>query len=336
MIYLYKIALIPTYEPDEHLIKLVKDLKKNNYIVIIVNDGSDSSYNHVFSQIEDATILGYKINHGKGYALKYGLKYIKENYPEFIVVTLDSDGQHTVKDANKLYDYILNNPNDLVLGKRLRSSKTPLRSRIGNSITKLIYYITTGVRIYDTQTGLRSFSNSLVNLMLKIPGNRFEYEMNVLLICPINCVKIHEIEIETIYIDNNSKSHFKTIKDSIKIYKQILIFSLSSIISFIIDYILFILFNIIFNKTIISNILARLISATFNYSFNKEIVFKSKKNHLKAALEYILLASVILFLNVVVLQLLLSIGINKYIAKILTEMILFIFSWFIQKKVIFK
>jgi hypothetical protein len=82
--------------------------------------------------------------------------------------------------------------------------------------------------VYDTQSGLRAFSNKLVPLMLEIEGNRFEYEMNVLLECSSKKIKITEIEIETIYIDNNSHSHFRTIKDSLKIYKNIIKFLTSS------------------------------------------------------------------------------------------------------------
>ena len=57
--------------------------------------------------------------------------------------------------------------------------------------------------------------------MLEIEGERFEYEMNVLLTCSTKKIKITEIQIDTIYIENNSGSHFNSVKDSIKIYKEI-------------------------------------------------------------------------------------------------------------------
>ncbi len=233
------IILIPAYEPDNKLIKLLRSIKdKNNEAdIIVVNDGSNSKYDEIFNLSKRyATVLAYEENHGKGYALKYGLTYIKIHYKDnYFIVTMDCDLQHTIEDAMKLVNYLKANKNTLVLGKRIRSGKTPLRSRLGNSITKFIFYITTGLNIYDTQTGLRVFSSELIDYMLEIEGDRYEYEMNVLLNLRKNNIKVKEIEIETIYIDNNSGSHFNTIKDSFKIYKEILKFSLSSLISFLID-----------------------------------------------------------------------------------------------------
>lgn len=146
-------------------------------------------------------------------------KNIKKDY---VVITVDCDGQHSVSDTLNLLNVCEKNPKDLILGKRLREGKIPLRSRLGNAITRFIYRITTGLDVYDTQTGLRAFSKTLVPFMLDIEGDRFEYEMNVLLNCPKNKIKIREVEIKTIYINNNSGSHFNPLKDSFEIYKEIL------------------------------------------------------------------------------------------------------------------
>ena len=248
---------------------------------------------------------------------------------------MDSDGQHKIEDAKKLADYIINNPKTLAIGMRKRGNNVPIRSKVGNSITKFIYYITTGLNIYDTQSGLRVFTNDLIDTFININGERFEYEMNVLLYCAKNNIEMKEIPIETIYIENNKHSHFKTFKDSFLIYKEILKFSLSSIISFIIDYSLFIILLFILNSIIISNIIARIISASTNYYLNKTIVFNNKNN--KSIVSYIILAIIILILNTLILNLLITkLLINKFIAKIITETILFILSFTIQKKIIFK
>ncbi len=329
-----KIVLIPSLEPDNKLIKLVDELINNQLEVVVINDGSSTRYNPIFNQIkEKAMVLEYETNKGKGYALKYGLKYIKEHYQDYIVVTMDSDGQHTVKDAIKLEKYIEKHPKELVLGKRLRSKDIPLRSRIGNGITKFIYNLVTGLNIYDTQTGLRAFSNYLTDYLLEVEGDRFEYEMNVLLYSRREQIKITEIEIETIYIDNNSSSHFHKIKDSYKIYKEIIKFSLSSIISFIIDYILYLVFVLTIKNITISNVAARFLSGTFNYIINKNIVFKSKQKNTIG--KYILLALTILILNTILLNSLVYLGINSLLAKLIVEAVLFILSWTIQKKNIF-
>ena len=218
------IVLIPSYEPDNILITLVNNLSKENMEIVVVDDGSGLEYKNIFDKCEKkANVISYEKNEGKGYALKTGLKFIKDNYTEpYIIVTMDSDGQHTITDTKRLINEIKENEKILILGKRTRNEKIPFRSKLGNSITKVIYKLTTGLDVYDTQTGLRAFSNILIDYLLEIEGNRFEYEMNVLLKCAIDKVKIKEVEISTIYINNNSGTHFNAIKDSYRIYKDII------------------------------------------------------------------------------------------------------------------
>lgn len=218
------IILIPSYEPDDKLIHLVEELSKEELDIIIVDDGSGSDYKKIFESCKKySKIISYETNKGKGYALKTGLKYIKEKYKEpYIVATMDSDGQHRVEDAKKLMKACSKNKDILYLGKRIRSKKTPIRSRIGNSITRFIYKKVAGLDIYDTQTGLRAFSDNLIDKLLNVSGSRFEYEMNVLLEFAREKIKMKEIKIETIYIDNNSGTHFNGIKDSYRIYKDII------------------------------------------------------------------------------------------------------------------
>ena len=318
-----KVALVPSYEPDENLKRVVDDLLRNNFEVVVVNDGSSKEYDKYFNI--KAKVISYSNNRGKGYALKIGLKYINENYKNYIVVTMDSDGQHTVEDAIKLCNYVEDNPDILVLGSRKRNKSIPLRSYLGNSITRFVYSLATKMDIYDTQTGLRAFSDILVPYMLKIEGNRFEYEMNVLLNAKRNNIRIKELTIRTIYIDNNSKSHFNTIKYSFKIYKEIIKFSMTSILSFIIDYLLYILLIIFSKNLVLSNVGARGLSSLFNYSVNRKNSF----------INYYMLVVVILILNTMILSLL-SLVIDVYSAKILTELILFICSYLVQKLFIFK
>jgi len=218
------IALIPSYEPNNKLISILKDLKKKRFEIVVINDGSNSLYDDIFKDCRKyAQVLTYSQNRGKGYALKTGLKYIETNYKNCIVVTMDSDGQHSTQDAIHLCE-LVEDENTIYLGKRLRYKKTPLKSKIGNAITRKVYKLKTGIDIYDTQTGLRAFRSELIPFMLSVDGNRFEYEMNVLLQAPKEKVKLEEYTIETIYENNNRGTHFNTFKDSYLIYKNILKF----------------------------------------------------------------------------------------------------------------
>lgn len=216
------IILIPAYKPDNKLLKLLKEID-NKYPVVVINDGSDKMHNSVFNAAKKYShVISYKENMGKGYAIKTGLNYIEDNYEKYIVVTMDADGQHTLNDAINLCDYVDKNPNVLALGKRKFDKKAPFRSRIGNYIARKSFKKATKLDIYDTQSGLRAFSYKLNDYMLNVPGYRYEYEMNVLLHLNDNHIDYKEIPIETIYLDKNRSSHFNTLKDSYRIYKNIL------------------------------------------------------------------------------------------------------------------
>lgn len=116
----------------------------------------------------------------------------------------------------------------------------PLRSRIGNELTRSVFHLISGVRVSDTQTGLRAFGTEMIPEFLVIEGERYEYEMNVPITMAKKKVHIREIPIKTIYKDDdNSTSHFRTVRDSLRIYKDILKFTFSSFSSFVLDYLLF-------------------------------------------------------------------------------------------------
>ena len=334
-----EVILIPSYEPDNRLVDLIDKIDRERFDIVVVNDGSNKEYNKIFDKIKDKVhLISYQDNQGKGYALKKGISYIKDKYQkDYLIVTMDSDGQHTIEDAIKLCEYTKTHLNTYVLGMRKRNEKTPLRSRLGNSITKFVYSVVTHIDLYDTQTGLRAFTYNLTNFMLNVPGNRFEYEINALLLSPKNGINLHEIKIETIYIDNNKGTHFKTLRDSFLIYKDIIKFSFSSIISFLIDYFLFIILSFFINSLIVCNIIARIISATCNYLLNRKYVFHSKNSLVKSILSYTLLAISILFFNTILLHIFVEkLLINKFISKIIVEIVMFIVSYFVQKHFIFK
>ena len=179
-----KIALIPAYQPEENLLELLCELEKNKYTIILVNDGSDNKCKDIFTKAEKyAVVLNHSLNMGKGAALKTGLKYIQNNFQKALIVTMDADGQHLVSDAEKIISLVQNFPEKLILGSRRLSKNAPLRSRFGNCVTRFVFHITSGISVYDTQTGLRGFSDKLLPFMLSVDGQRYEYEMNVLLQC---------------------------------------------------------------------------------------------------------------------------------------------------------
>lgn len=337
-----RIALIPSYEPNETLIDVVNELLANSFTIVVVNDGSNSSFDEVFNKLpKEVHYLSYEINQGKGHALKHGFAYIKDNFSnESIVVTLDSDGQHKVSDAIKVCD-ACQEVGGLVLGSRYFGKGTPRKSRIGNFMARTSFLISTHHKVYDTQTGLRAFDYSLLERLIGIKGERYEYEMNVLLDAVRHNIPLKEEKIETIYIDDNNGTHYSAIKDTLKIFKEVIKFSISSLIGFLVDYAMYSLLTLIpcewEHWTLACNVIARVISATVNFSINYKIVFRSKDKLWKAVLKYALLAVFILVCNTTILWLLVEkAGMNKYLAKVIVEITMFIISWLVQRLFVFR
>lgn len=326
-------VVIPAYKPDEKLTKLVENLSENHLNIIVVKDGA---CDYDFSKLNNIVLLEHQTNMGKGAALKTAFKYLKSQQANGTVVTSDADGQHLVKDILKLIKFSEQNKDKLILGVRDLKRGIPIKSLLGNTITRLVFYSSSSKYIKDTQTGLRAFNTSNLDKMIEIEGDRYEYEMNMLY--EFDSESIMQVPIETIYIENNETSHFNAFKDSAKIYKSILKFSTSSYLSFLVDYFTFILlfYKLDLQSLVLSNIIARAVSSTFNFYVNNKFVFKNKDKILKKYIKYVTLVVFILALNTVVLKILQSLGIRVFVAKIITEALMFIVSYNIQKRIIFK
>ncbi len=232
-----RIALIPAYMPDDKMIAIVRKLYDAGFEIVVVNDGSSDDCNGVFKEASQyAKVLCHEKNQGKGKALKTGLKFISSTYEApYTVVTVDADGQHRIEDVIRVTQTSEQNRSCLILGSRKMEGKVPFKSLAGNAITRFVYRLSTGISVYDTQTGLRAFSDMLIMRLIDIDGSRYEYEMNMLTALPREGIEIKEVWISTVYIGKNESSHFNAIKDSFLIYREILKFSASSFVSFIIQ-----------------------------------------------------------------------------------------------------
>lgn len=226
--------LIPSYEPDENLVPLVETLLKENFDIILVNDGSSEKYDHIFNQVKDKVhYINQQPNRGKGAALRTGFSYANIHYENHkFVITCDGDGQHAVSDILKINEK-LHEKNVSVFGVRKFDKSTPKRSRNGNFMSRLCRSQITKEFIQDDQCGLRGFPISLMNELLTIRGDHYEYEMNVICTFQLKRYKIYEFEIQTIYLDNNSNSHFSPGLDTYRIQTVIWQYDLIPLIAWI-------------------------------------------------------------------------------------------------------
>lgn len=335
-------VLIPAYNPGEELVKLVEALINEGVAhIVIVNDGSQSQCKSVFQQagqFEQCHVLHHAVNLGKGRALKTGFNYIYLNHPNAPgIVTADSDGQHKAADISKVIHALALQPEHLVIGVRKMSGKVPFRSLFGNVCTRFVFSLMTGQTVSDTQSGLRGIPLSFIPSLLELKGERYEFEINMLMMTRSNHVPVAEVSIDTIYIEDNKSSHFNPFFDSMKIYFQLLRFAFSSLIASCMD---FIVFSLVFGWT--GNILAAILLGRFlvgsllNYAINRRLVFRSGGGVLWSLLKYYLALvtlSVISYLAIVlVIQ---QLGLGVLTAKILVETLLFAVSFSVQREFVF-
>ncbi len=216
-------VLIPAYKPDRRLNGLIGDLREKGFgKIVVVDDGSGARYAPFFNEawLQGARVLYHDANRGKGAALKTGLNWLNLTGARG-VVTCDADGQHTSEDVMKVAMELEAAPDTLVLGVR-DTGKMPPRSRVGNCLTRMLFGLKCGLWVRDTQTGLRGIPEKMLSLMTRIEGQRYEYEMNVLVFAKRKGVEIIQVPIETIYFDNNARTSFQPFRDGFKIYAELL------------------------------------------------------------------------------------------------------------------
>lgn len=220
-------VVIPAWQPPEELVELVHSLQHRGCnAILVVDDGSCSDCQPVFQQIRglpEVTVIRHEHNGGKGRALKTGIAHFLSDLPQFSgVVTADADGQHAADDIARVASTLTQQPKSLILGCRQPDPQMPLRSWFGNWLTRYVFRAVGGVMLTDTQTGLRAFPRELARELLSIDGERYEYEIAVLLHCCRSGRLPVEVPIRTIYREGNRSSHFRPVRDSFHIYRVIM------------------------------------------------------------------------------------------------------------------
>lgn len=348
------VLVIPSLNPDEKLIELLQKASAYFLDIIVVNDGSEEDIifekiKKTFSQVH---LLKHKTNKGKGVALKTAMRYFLSSslFSSYTgIITADADGQHEIADIISLDKQLgKNRKKSFIIGYRdLNSKVMPIRSKMGNKITAFLFSLLYGIKLKDTQSGLRAFSKDILPWVLSVSGARFEYEMNMLIKIKNTKYQIIEIPITTKY-ETNHKSHFRSFVDSIRVLKVLL----SGIIKFIIagliaglaDIGLFAFLSsiILVDKSslainlLISSVVARIFSSIINFVFNRFITFGGTKISKKSILKYYILWIIQLALSYAIVLLLTSLlGGGKIIIKLIVDLVLALLSYQVQLKWVF-
>ena len=342
------VIVVPSLDPDEKLKNTIFSIKQAGFNnILVVNDGSKEENLQFFPSENEVILLNHEVNRGKGAALKTAFDYIEKNMPNIDgIITADGDGQHLPEDIVKCANALDFEKNEVVLGCRdFTAPEVPKRSRFGNNTTSFVLKLLCGLKISDTQTGLRAFPKSLMPLLCEIAGDRFEYETNMLLKFKQENVAIKEEKIQTVYIEENRSSHFRTVRDSLRVYGFIISFILSSCISFVADISLFYLIRKLLGTVLgayaelVATLIARVFSSLINFTINKKRVFNNSGSVKSTMLRYYALAIPQMLLSACLVTLLSSIfAANAEMAtliKAVVDTILFFISYRIQNNWVF-
>ena len=337
--------IVPAYKPTQDMLPMVgRFVRETDYAVIVVDDGSGEGFAPVFDALpEGVRLLRHEVNRGKGAALKTAIGFILDQMPDCeLAVTADADGQHRFEDILRVVEKAGERTDALVLGSRAFTGKVPFKSRAGNAITRQVFSLASGARVYDTQTGLRAFGRSAMEAFRSLPGDRYEYEINMLLSAARGGIPIVEVPIETVYIDDNSSSHFHPVKDSFRIYACIFRYVASSITAFLVDTLVLLLMRWLTGalpaqtSLLVSTITARVVSSIINFTMNKKLVFGSKGDWKREFLQYAVLVVVMWGVNYKLLEWL-HLGLHWPLlpAQILVQCVLYVCNFIIQGKFIY-
>lgn len=350
-------VILPSLDPDEKLLGTIEGLLEHGFQdIILVDDGSKPENRHYFQTAAvypQVQLLQHPVNRGKGAALKTAFAWFLEHRPQSAgVVTVDGDGQHHPADTRRCAEEMLST-GKVVLGCRdFSMPHVPYRSRMGNRTTCGVFRLLCGMKLSDTQTGLRAIPTEAVRRFCQVQGDRFEYETNMLLAMKQYQIPYAEVKITTVYIEENKSSHFRAVRDSVRIYRLILAhflrYTVSSILSAVLDVSLFHLLSWLLQDSrelvalTVPFLGARLISSLFNFGLNKRLVFHSSVSSGKALLRYYALAVPVFLLQTGLtdgVYLLFSIGSEQVVLRtliyIVVMAVLYVVSFIVQQGWVF-
>lgn len=333
-------VLIPAYQPDARLPRLILELHRADPStkIVVVDDGSGQKFSDIFeaSATAGAHVISYEHNRGKGYALREGFTWIRDvaSDSQECVVTADADGQHTLNDIFRV-GRTCTDTGKSVVGVREFVGHVPARSRIGNTATSALFWLATGWKLKDTQTGLRAFPVALLPALLEVQGDRYEYELRVLLHLAKFRHPVTQIPIETIYEAGNPTSHFRPLQDSARIWAPLLKFAASSGVATVIDYVLVLVLNALTGALFFPVIAARLVSASVNFAMNRRVFEATGVPLRRSALRYAALAVAVVAGSYTMLAVLTGIGIPLWIAKIIADTTMYLVSYSAQSRYVF-
>jgi glycosyltransferase involved in cell wall biosynthesis len=199
-------VIVPAYNEEKTVAKVIEDLLKMGFDFVVVDDGSSDGTNRIVTRIikekKKGLLCKHLLNRGLGAAIKTGIEASLEQGAD-VIVTFDADGQHDPEDINTVIKPIINNEADVAVGKR-DFNEMPSNKKYGNQVMNLITTIFYGIRVGDSQSGLRAFNRKAAN---NIIINARDYGVSSEIIGEVkrHDLRFVEVPMKTIYTDYTMK-----------------------------------------------------------------------------------------------------------------------------------
>jgi glycosyltransferase involved in cell wall biosynthesis len=209
------VAIIPALNAERTVPRVIEAARQQIEPVVVIDDGSRDRTGDV-ARAAGATVLRHDVNRGKGAALKTGFRWARENGYDG-VITLDADGQHLASEIPKFLRQRQTGGEDLIIGGRAHLFGQMLpRRRNANRFSAWCIAKCSGVPITDSQSGFRFYSGRLIDgIQLRTDG--FDMESEVIVRAGRGGFRIVTIPIELGFVDGLSTSHYKPLKDTLRI-----------------------------------------------------------------------------------------------------------------------
>ncbi|HMG91722.1 MAG TPA: glycosyltransferase family 2 protein [Chryseolinea sp.] len=206
-------VLIPTYNNEQTLEQVLRDVLSFTDQVIVVNDGSTDSTPEILKRFTGIELVSYQKNRGKGYALRQGFQRAVEKGYDY-AISIDSDGQHFAEDLPKFLQGVEEHPSAIIIGARnMGQSSVPGKSSFGNKFSNFWFWVETGLTMQDTQSGYRLYpvkQLSTINFLTR----KFEFEIEVLVRAAWSGFEIVHVPVRVFYAEKAKRiSHFRPFKD---------------------------------------------------------------------------------------------------------------------------
>jgi len=208
-------VIIPTYNNERTLKRVIDSVLDYLPYIIIVNDGSTDQTSEILKKYAHLTQIHHPKNSGKGTALRNGFKKALELGYDY-AITIDSDGQHFATDIPKFIEEIEANGDQLLIGSRnMKQEGVPGKSSFGNNFSNFWFWFETGIRLEDTQSGYRLYP--LQQIPKRYFTNKFEFEIEVIVRSAWKGIPVKNIPIQILYDPKERVSHFRPFKDFTRI-----------------------------------------------------------------------------------------------------------------------